>query len=891
MWTALTQFVARVLAVFRSRALERDFEQELNSHIVMLEEDLQRRGLTQGEARRAARVMVGGATQLREAHQEMRGLPFVDAVTRDVRGGVRGVVRNPGFGVMALVTIAIGIGANTAIFSMIHGVLLRPLSYQDPGNLVSIARGELGDSQSRWVSMRRFQAIQKVASSFKGVGAFLSPIEDVTLSGKGEPEVLSSARVSANFLEILGVQPELGRSFLPEEDAAGGPDVVMISMDLWSRRFGGDQTLQGTTVTLNSRPYTIVGVLPAAFRFPASNVDLWFPQPSQMASLAPQFRACCAPLRIFGRLNSGVSLEQARAELSVLSDQYAAANPKTPDAGPLHAALLKDELTTNVNTLLWVLLAAVGFVLMIACSNVAMLLMTRATSRTRELAVRTALGATRGQLLRQLITESLVLAMGGGILGLVLARIMVDAVRQTTIFAMPRANEIALDGVVLGFTIMLSLAAGVVFGALPSLQVLRPDLASRLRQGGANDGSTGKPQTTLLSARAMLVVAQVALSTVLLIGAGLMIRTLAHLASIDPGFRLDGLLTMRVPLPPTKYDSAVKKSVFFEELVQRVGGIAGVRAAAVARSLPTTLGVLATNLQIDEARIPDPGHVGIQLQTVTPGYFQVLGVRLARGRDISADDNRQGAPPVVVINESFARRFWPSYPTGPDPIGKRIQVPILEPGLLDIVGIVGDVRERGLTRDAIPQFYIPNALYPPQTGYLAVRAGADPSLIVGAVRAAVQHIDRDQSVGDVRLMTEIVAAAEGQRRLATRLLSLFAAIALLLALVGIYGVVAYSVTQRTAEIGIRRTLGAKSSDILALVLGQTLRSSAIGIVSGVAAAAALTRVMRTLLFGVSTTDLQVYVGVAVIFLVIALLSGLVPAWRAVRISPVVALRT
>jgi putative ABC transport system permease protein len=597
-------------------------------------------------------------------------------------------------------------------------------------------------------------------------------------------------------------------------------------------------------------------------------------------------------LRLFARLAPGATLAQAGAELKVLSDQYAAGNPQGVDVGPLLVAPLKDELTANVSTMLWVLLAAVGFVLLIGCANVAVLLMARATSRARELAVRTALGATRRQLLRQLVTESLVLAAGGAVLGLVLAYVVLNAIRQTTIFDVPRAQEIGVDGVVLAFTAILSVGAALASGTFPSLHILRSDLVNKLRQGGTNEAaSLGARGTSAVSARATLVVAQVALSIVLLVGAGLMIRTIARLASVDPGFRPDALLTMKVPLPATRYDTPQKRSLFFDTLVQRVGAIPGVRAAAVMRSLPTTPGVLNTNLQIEEQPIPEPGHLAMRLQAITPGYFQVLGIHMKRGRDLTERDNAQGSAGVVIVNQSFARRFWPAYPDGPDPVGKRIKVPILKPSLLEIVGIVADVREQGLTREPIPQFYIPTVMNPPQTAYLAVRAQGDPSLVVGPIRSVVREIDRDQSIGDVRTMSDRLEVSEGQRHLAERLLSLFAGTALLLAPVGIYGVVAYSVAQRTPEIGIRRALGAQSADIVALVLGQTLRLSLVGVVCGIAAALALTRVMQTLLFDVSATDVGVFAGVAVLFIAVALVSGLVPAWRGVRISPMTALRT
>lgn len=886
------RLLRRLLYLVRQRQMDADLAEELAFHREMKQRELEGEGMRSDAAAAASQRALGNATLAREDARAVWIWRWIDDCWRDVTYASRGFRRNPSFTMVAVLTLATGIGANTAMYSLIHGVLLRPLGYRDPEALISVARGELGAVQNRAVSLQRVEALVRSAKSFTGIGAYLVPLEDVTVSIGSGPEVLKGARVSANFLDVLGVQPEAGRTFVRDEDASGAPPVVMVSARLWNRRFGGEQ-LPGQPVRINSEPYTIVGVLPESFRFPHQSVDVWFPQPARMSSLAPQFHACCAPLRVFARLKPGVSLDEARAELAVLDAQYAAALPKAVDAGALSAALLKDDLTASVNVMLWVLLAAVGFVLLIACADVAMLLMARATSRAREFAVRTALGATRRQLFRQFTVESLVLSAGGGLAGLVLAYVVLLIVRQMTLVDLPRANEIVLDRVILGFTGALSLAAAVLFGTLPSLRILGRDVAQALRQGGACDASTSTSRAAafISSPGPLLVVLQVTLSIVLLVGAGLMIKTLTRLSGVDAGFRADGLLTMRVPLPTARYDTPASRTRFFDELIGRLADIPGVQMATVSRSLPTTPGFLGTNLQIDDERIPEPGQVGLRLQTVSPRYFRVLEIPFRRGRDLIASDNVEGAAPVAVINESFARRFWPTYPDGPDPVGRRLRVPILRVGPIEIVGIVADVREAGLTRDTTPQFYVPNVLYPPQVGYVALRVERDSLSIARAVAAVAREIDSDQSVSDVRMMTEILKASEGQRHFSARLLTLFAATALLLALVGIYGVLAYSVAQRTSEIGIRRALGARSADIAGLVLKQALGLSVVGVVCGVWAATALTRVLGTLLFEVTPTEPSVYAGVAVLFVVIALAAGLVPVWRAVRISPNVAIRT
>jgi putative ABC transport system permease protein len=555
----------------------------------------------------------------------------------------------------------------------------------------------------------------------------------------------------------------------------------------------------------------------------------------------------------------------------------------------LRISLLKDELTTNVSTMLWMLLAAVGFVLLIACANVATLLMERATSRAQELAIRAALGARRGRLIRQLLTESLVLSGIGGGLGLLLTWATLGFVTRSAVFDFPRADDVSISGTALLFTAALSLATGILFGMLPALQILQPRLVNMLRQSGAGHAGSRGTIRRWVSPRGALVVTQVALSLVLLVGATLMMKSLSQLAGVDSGFPTRGLLTMRVPLPAARYDSAEKRASFFERLAHEIETIRSIRGSVVTRTLPAT-NTLGTNIQVEGQEIPDPGHVGLVLQSVTPGFFDVLGVRVARGREFTPRDNTPTSVPVAVVNESFARRFWPAYPDSVEPLGQRIRVPIIGKEPFEIVGVVADVRQSGPSGEMSAQFYLPNAMYPPQSAYLAIRADGDPMLAMSAIRDAVRKVDPDQSVADVRTMEEILERSVGRQHLATQLLGTFAGTALVLALVGLYGALAYSVAQRAQEIGIRRALGAGQASVLSMVLGQALRLTLFGVACGLAAAFAVTRVLESFLFRVSATDPAAFAGAATMFVLVALLAALVPAWRAARIDPMKTLR-
>jgi predicted permease len=791
--------------------------------------------------------------------------------------------QRPVFAATAVLTMALAIGGNTAMFTVIRAVLLKPLPYRDPDRLVNISGG---------ATPTLFADMKAGARSFVELGAFTGE-ENITLSGGAEPEVLKGERVSASALGILGVEPMLGRGFRSDEDSPGGAPVAIISAELWQRRFSGDPQIVGKTATLASTAYTIIGVLPPHFQFPVPGVDVWMTAPAEWPLMSAKSRVDSPFLSVFGRLRPGFSLEQANAEIKVIRRQYAMRNPELLAGEPKTAnevTAMKDELVADVRSMLWMLFGAVGFVLLIACANVAGLLLARATGRAREFAVRSALGAARMRLIGQLLAESVLLSLCGGILGVLLAGWNLRAVPLMTSFDLPRAGEIHLDWTILGFAAALSVATGVLFGLAPSIGASRPDLIQVLRASG-EAGNQGIHRGFLagLNVRGLLLVGQVALSIVLLIGAALLIKSVSNLRGIDIGFNPSHLLTMQVPLPPLRYDTNQKRASFFEELVGRVGSLPGVRGAAAAMFLPM-MGYAGTPVQ-DAAKptLPLNQRLIATIWTTTPGYFRTLGIPLRRGRDFTQRDTAD-AQRVAIIDEVLARRFWPAYPNGPDPIGQRLLIGGVNKKPAEIVGIVAHVHEALENGNWPESVYVSLAQNAPPFAMLAVRTPGDPLLFTKTVRDQVRALDPDQPVALVRTMDDLVEEQVGQRRLLVILLGSFAGVALLLALIGIYGVIAYSVAQRTQEMGIRRALGAQQSDILRLVVGQGLRLALAGVVVGIAGALGLTRLMDTLLFRVSATDPATFVVVAALFLFVAFAASYFPARRAAKIDPMGALR-
>jgi predicted permease len=821
----------------------------------------------------------------------MNSARFLDNVWLDVRYALRAARKNPAFAATAVVVLALGIGGNAAMFSVIRAVLLKPLPYKDADRLVQVSvDNPRRPAPGGAFTALRYTEMRKTAWSLAGIGVFSRFTEDMALSGAGDPEMLKGARVSANFLDILGVRPALGRAFITAEDTAGGPPVAMLSSRLWKRRFAALPTLAGKTAILNAVPYTIVGVLPAGFEFPIPELDVWVPRPVETSALPAHFWPFVATLQGFARLRPGAALEQARAEAAVLNLQYIAANPERMDSFPgttLRLTPLKERLVADVRAILWMLFGAVGFVLLIACANVASLLLTKSAWRAREFAVRAAIGAARTRLIAQSLAESLVLAVAGGLLGMLLAKWALAAITSLPAFTVPRAGEIRLDGTVLAFSVVVSCLTGILSGILPALQAPASNIADLLRESGATAGRADRGRWGISNSRSLLVIAQIGLSIVLLIGAALLIESVAKLRSVNPGLQPANLFTARIALSPARYDTSPKILAFFDEVLRRTNALPGVRGAALALALPQSV-ALRTNVQVGEQPEGDVSKWPMcQIQSVTPGYFHLLGVPVRQGREFDERDNRPDAPPVTIVNESFAHLFAPG---GDNLIGQVMREGMDRSGWIQIVGIVGDVREAGLAADATPEFYVTPRMHSSRTAYLVARTGTDPLRLAAAIRSQVLAVDRDQPISNIATMDQIVEASMGSRRLTMLLLGLFAAVALLLATVGIYGAIAFSGAQRTQELGIRRALGAQNRDIMRLMLGQGLTLALIGSVLGIGGALVLTRVMRGLLFHISPTDPATYIGIALLWVVVALAASYIPARRAARIDPAHALR-
>jgi putative ABC transport system permease protein len=797
--------------------------------------------------------------------------------------------KNPAFAVTVVVTLALGIGGNTAMFTVVHAVLLKPLEYRDPDRLVDLS---LSNSR-KLVSFTpvRYGELQAAVRPFMELGAFGFD-QNMTLTGNSEPEQITAARVSANFLHILGVTPSVGRGFRPEEDRTGDRPVAMISARLWQSRFHGDPLIVGKKLILDSVVYTVVGVLPSGFPFPSTGVDVWLPRPSEWSGVLPQYWFRTATLTGFARLGPQVGIQQAAAVLNALNHRYILAHPEMPDANPstiMRVEWLADRHVSGVRSMLWLLSGAVGFVLLIACANVASLVLAQATSRSQEFVVRAALGAARGRLIAQLLVESLLIAFAGGALGMFLAHVGLAAISKMSAFHLPRSGEIHQDGAVLGLTAAVSIVTAVLFGLFPALTVSRPNLANALRVSAEGSGFETARRVRLWSRirftnRGLLVIGQVALSIVLLIGAALLMKSLIRLRSVNPGFQTRNLLTMQIALPPAHY-AGQKRVAFFEELVDRVKTLAGVHDAAVALTLPTMPFQLTTVQVAERPAVALTERPSVEQQTVVGDYFHTLAVPLRRGRAFTEHDLRDG-PPVLVINETLARHFWLDYPAGQDPVGQHLQ---LGAYAVEIVGVATDVRE-GLAFDAPPEIYFPARFSPPQTAYLVVRTGGDPLNYVNMVRSQVLAIDRDLAVSQIKTIDDMFDASLGQQRLTITVLASFAGVGVLLVVVGIYGVIAHSVARRTHEIGIRRALGAQSTDILQLVVGEGLGLTLIGIALGVSGALALNRTLESLLFHVRGTDPEIFGAIAILLMVVTVAATLIPALRASRIDPMAALR-
>jgi len=796
---------------------------------------------------------------------------------QDLRYGVRMMVKNPGFSFVAVLTLALGIGANTAIFSIVNAVLLQPLPFSEPDKLIWVWGNIRNGGRSASVSPLDYLDYRAQNTSFEQFAATFTVPAPFNLTGSGEPERLQGAVVTGNFFQALGVNPTLGQTFLLENEEPGRDQVVVLSHRLWKQRFAGDPSLIGKTLTLDGKTFEVIGVMPAGFNFPRG-AELWTPMNFEISPGMKQRKAHF--LRPIGRLKPGVTLAQAQIDMDSIASNLETQYPDSNNGWNLRMVPLREQLVGNIRPTLSVLFGAVGLVLLIACANVANLLLVRASSRQKEIAIRMALGASRGRIVRQMLTESMLLAIAGGTLGVFLAIWGIDLIVAFSGNDIPATAQIGIDGVVLGFTLCISLLTGILFGLVPALPATQ---STRLNETLKEGGRSGGPGASRNRTRNLLVVFETAIAVVLLIGAGLLIRSFVRLQNVGPGFDPENVLTARIDLSREKYNLPEKASSFWLQLHERLAALPGVEAVGMNSELPLSGQPNDMPFRV-EGRPAEPNQrFGADFRRVNQDYLRSMRIPLKRGREFTEQEVRQGAN-VVVISETLANAVFGD----DDPIGQRLLLVINEKTPIEIIGIVGDIRHRTLEADPLPMMYLP--VPSPGSTNLTIKVSGDPLSMASAVRREVRAIDSDQPIASIRTMEQVVAESVGAPRYRTSLLGLFAFIALLLAAIGIYGVSSYAVAQRTHEIGIRMALGAEPREVQWLVIGRGIRLTLVGVGAGLAGAFGLTRLLVRLLFGVTSTDPLTFASVAVILTGIALLACWIPARRAARVDPMVALR-
>jgi putative ABC transport system permease protein len=805
----------------------------------------------------------------------------MQALLRDIHFGARMLSKNLGFSLAAIFTLALGIGANTAVFTVTNALLLRPFPYRDPEQLVSVdAKDKTKDFGG---TLLRYELVRDRSQSLQAVAVWTN--DNANLSGHGAPLQAPTARVSPNFFSVLGVHPRLGRTFTEEEGRPEGKPVVMISEFMWRSRFGGDRNVIGETITLDSTPHTIVGVLPANVQFPfVGQTDIWTPRYFEYSLMTPQrLRMGVGYLSMLARLRSGITLERADAELAVLNRQYREQNPAAPDADPavaMTAEPLHNLVVADVRGKVLMLSFSVAVVLLIACANVASLLLSRALARRREIAVRIALGASRSAVVRQLLTESMMMALAAGVLGAALSWVGTRALVRWAASQLPQGIPIEIDMRVLLFTVATSLLAGIFFGTFPALQLSRLDLDTTLRDEGRGT-SAGQARAQMKN---LLVVGQVALSLLLLIGAGLLLRSFGRLLGIDPGFDAHNVLTMNVSLSTVKYAKPEQEIAFFDEMLRRVSVLPGVRNAAISAALPLSWKRITPVLPEGQPNLPLAQRPFVDIEAISPQWFQTMRVALRGGREFTAGDNAE-APKVVIVNETFARRFWPNE----NPVGKHVIVG-RGPFQAEVIGVTADVKNQGLAQDTQAQLYLAFPQLPWGDMNLMVRTMGPPRSITSAVRAQISAMDPDQPIAAIQTVDELVDSSLAQPRFIVLLLGIFSATAIALSVIGIYGVLAYWVAQRRYELGIRLALGAQRADILRIVVRHGFMLTIAGVGIGLIAAVLLTRLMSSMLYKVGTLDLTTFAVAPLVFIGISTLASYLPARGATRVDPVRALR-
>ncbi|HEV2196204.1 MAG TPA: ABC transporter permease [Candidatus Acidoferrum sp.] len=882
MITSLQQLFRRLRAFFRRAQLDRDLDAEISSHLQFAIEENLDRGLSPAEARRQALLRLGGPQQAKENQRDARGLPFLDTLFQDLRFAFRMLRKSPGFTAVAVLTLALGIGANISIFSVVYAVLLKALPYPQPDRLAMVYENvNLPSYQNsrNEVTPGNFSDWTNQNAVFENLAAYRN--RSFNLTGSGEPLRIEGELVSANFFTTLQIVPELGRGFAPEEDLPGASHVVVMSNGLWKGRFGSDPQILGQKLLLDGESYAIIGVAPPGFHFPDPDDQLWAPlalSPAERDNRGSHY------LEVFARLKPGVTLQQAQTKMSVIAKRLTQLYPQSNAGQTVNLVPLEEDLAGPVRPTLFVLWGAVGLVLLIVCANVANLLLARASARHREIAVRLALGASRLRLFRQLLTESTLLALFGCVLGLLLARWGVGALKILAASRLPRTDEFSINSLVLIFSVGIAIFAGLFAGLAPALQTDRRNVHDTLK-AGARESAAG----SRLRIRNLLVIAETALGVIVVIGAGLLLRSFLRIEQAPLGFQPQGVLSFRAIPRGQKYSTVSQRAAFYRQALERIDALPGANSAAAVTFIPLTFARGSKGFTIEGRPPIAPGQIPMAgYDVVTPGYFATMGIPLREGRDFSWNDTPE-TQLVILINEAMAKTYWPNE----DPLGKRIRQGNSDDPWLTVAGVVGDIREFDPLTPPRPTIYFPITQFPDSGGILrdwVVRTAREPLEVAASVRSAIWSVDKDLAVTRVRTMEEVRSLSIASQRLNLLLFTLFAAMALVLATVGTYGVMAYSVAQRTREIGIRVALGATRADVFRTVLAQGFRLAALGLLVGIAAALALTRLMTSMIYGISSTDAATFITVALLLAFVALAACYIPARRAMRVDPMVALR-
>jgi putative ABC transport system permease protein len=879
----LNDLLFRLRALFRRNAVETELDDELHFHFERQVQKYERAGLAREEALRRARLEFGGINQVKEECREARGVHFMEELFQDVRYGLRMLRKSPGFTAVALLTLALGIGANTSIFSVVYGVLLRPLPYQDSDSVIVLNEttpkvGRVSVSYPNFVDWRSWN------HTFSRMTAVTSV--SYNLAGVNQPESISGEAVSPDFLSMLGVHPLLGRDFDPSEEKAGATPVVLLGYELWQSHLGGERDVLGRTINLDGHGFTIIGVLPPEFRSIDKTdvmvpIGVWATGRSSINE-----RGDRGDMSVIGRLAPGVSLRQARAEMDAIAVRLAAAYPTANAQFGAVLRPIREVFVGDIRPAILVLFCAVMFVLLIACANVANLFLMRGAARTREIALRIALGATRARIVRQMLAESLVLAFFGGLLGVAVSMAGIRGMARLIPMGMQAGEAVNLNGAVLLFAAAAVVLSSLMFGLVPALQLTKPEMQSDLKEGGRSV-SAGVGQNRL---RGFLAVGEIAVALILLVGAGLMVKSLFRLMTVDPGFKTDRILTMEMDLRTAQYDKQPAILNFWEQVLARVRVLPGVEGAALGTVVPLTDSHSRSDITIEGMPLPKPGNFPHPDEhEVSPGYLRTLGVPLLRGREFTVADT-ENAPLVGMINAMIARQFFPNQ----DALGKRFMFgrPSADrpPKWITIVGVTADTKLYGLANPARLEVYIPFRQSVSGAMDLVVKSAADPAALTSSIRYAVASIDKDQPIFAIATMQQLVKDSVSTRRVTLILLGIFSALALVLAAIGIYGVISYSVAQRTHEIGIRMALGADGGGVLRMILAQGAKIAGAGVVIGLAASLGLTRLMANLLFSVSAADPLTFAAVAIALVLVAMLACYIPARRALRVDPIIALR-